>query len=286
MTDSSTALHRQASTRADHLIEQHWDAYTPAEHATWRALFERQTAILSTRAAPEFLSALDVLGYEADRLPDFRRLNERLDKATGWQVVAVPGLAPDDVFFRHLAERRFPSTCFIRRPEEMDYLEEPDIFHDVFGHVPMLANPVFGDYMQAFGEGGLKAIRLGTLGRLSRLYWYTVEFGLIKSNDGLKIYGSGIASSKTESLHCLDSPVPHRIGFDRDRIMRTTYRIDDLQSNYFVIDSFDQLFDATRPDFTPIYQRLAGEADIPWGATVPGDVVIHRGHPPVHPDPA
>ena len=248
--------------RADHTIDQQWERYTPAEHARWRALFARQAALLERRATPEFLSGLKKLGVAADGIPDFRRLNDVLTKATDWRIVAVPGLVPDDVFFEHLANRRFVATCFIRAPEQMDYIAEPDVFHDIYGHVPMLVHPVFADYMQAYGRGGIKALRLGSLTQLARLYWYTVEFGLIRTADGLRIYGSGIVSSKTESIYCLEDPSPNRIAFDLKRIMRTEYQIDRFQDCYFVIDSFEQLFDATRPDFTPIYRELAQMPDI------------------------
>jgi phenylalanine-4-hydroxylase len=185
---------------ADFTIDQNWAAYGTAEHAIWRHLFERQGKLLQGRATPEFLDGIDRLGVAAEGIPDFRRLNEVLDRATGWRIVAVPGLVPDDIFFGHLANRRFPSTCFIRKPEQIDYIEEPDVFHDIFGHVPLLVNPVFADYMQAYGAGGLKALGLGSLKKLARLYWYTVEFGLIRRPEGLRIYGSGIVSSKGESI--------------------------------------------------------------------------------------
>jgi phenylalanine-4-hydroxylase len=266
-----------AVPRADFTIEQDWSAYSAEEHAIWRTLFHRQQEILRERACPEFLEGLTGLGVAADGIPDFRRLNTLLDAATGWTIVAVPGLVPDAVFFGHLANRRFPSTCFIRRADQLDYLEEPDIFHDVYGHVPMLMNPVFADYMQLYGQGALKALRLGALGMLGRLYWFTVEFGLIRTPAGLRIYGSGIVSSKGESIHCLDSRSPNRVGFDLMRIMRTQYRIDSFQKTYFVIDGFDQLFEATRPDFTPYYAALKGLPDIPAGDILPSDVVLQRG---------
>jgi phenylalanine-4-hydroxylase len=211
------------------------------------------------------------LGIVCDGIPDFARLSDHLERATHWRIVAVPGLVPDDVFFRHLAGRRFPATNWIRRPEQMDYLQEPDVFHDVFGHVPMLMNPVFADYLQAYGEGGLKALRLGALHRLARLYWYTVEFGLVRTPEGLRIYGSGIISSRAETLYCLDSAKPNRLAFDLRRVMRTKYRIDDLQETYFVIEGFDHLFAATRPDFAPIYEALAGLPDIEAGAVLAED---------------
>ena len=210
----------------------------------------------------------------ADKIPDFEALSAILMRTTGWRIVAVPGLIPDDVFFRHLSERQFPATYWIRRREQMDYLQEPDVFHDVFGHVPLLMNPIFADYLQAYGRGGLKALSLGALPLLARLYWYTVEFGLIKTGNGLRIYGSGIVSSFSESRYCLENNTPLRLGFDLERIMRTRYRIDDFQETYFVIDSFDQLFDATAPDFTPLYERVAALTEINPSAAISNDSLI------------
>ena len=258
-------------------FRQEWRAYSPAEHAVWRTLFHRQEAVLEGRACRAFLDGLAGLGVAADGIPDFRRLDEVLGAATGWSIVAVPGLVPDDVFFAHLAARRFPSTCFIRRADQLDYLQEPDVFHDIFGHVPMLMNPVFADYMQAYGEGGLKALRLGSLHRLARLYWYTVEFGLIATPEGPRIYGSGIVSSKGESIYALESPAPNRLGFDLLRVMRTRYRIDTYQTSYFVIDDFAQLFAATRPDFTPYYRALEALPDLDPETVLPTDRVVQSG---------
>jgi phenylalanine-4-hydroxylase len=269
----------RVSARPDFTIDQAWPAYTQEEHAIWRTLFERQARVLQGRACDAFLDGISALSVTADGIPDFRRLNDVLGRATGWRIVAVPGLVPDEIFFDHLANRRFPSTCFIRRRDQLDYIQEPDVFHDVFGHVPLLVNPVFGDYMQAYGQGGLKAVRLGALKNLARLYWYTVEFGLIGTDAGLRIYGSGIVSSRGESIHCLDSPAPNRLGFDLLRIMRTDYRIDRFQETYFVIDSFDQLFEATRPDFTPYYAELAAQPDLAPETVLPRDRVLHLGAP-------
>ena len=245
----------------DFTIEQDWGGYSEEEHAVWRLLFQRQERLLAARACREYLDGVAALGVMAAGIPDFAQLNEILNRTTGWQIVAVPGLVPDLVFFDNLARRRFPSTRFIRRRDQLDYLQEPDVFHDIFGHVPLLINPVFADYMQAYGQGGLKAQGLGHLKRLARLYWYTVEFGLISTSEGLRIYGSGILSSAGESVYCLDDPRPHRLGFDLRRVMRTRYRIDCFQDSYFVIDGFDQLFEATRPDFAAIYRELAGLRD-------------------------
>jgi phenylalanine-4-hydroxylase len=250
------------AVRPDFAIEQNWDDYSEEQHAIWRTLFERQQRLLVGRACGEYLEGLSRLGVAADGIPDFRRLSDVLDGATGWRIVAVPGLVPDDVFFAHLARRRFPSTCFIRRRDQLDYLEEPDVFHDICGHVPLLMNPIFADYLQSYGEGGLKALGLGHLQHLARLYWYTVEFGLIATDDGLRIYGSGILSSAGESVYCLQDPRPRRLRFDLRRIMRTRYRIDDFQQLYFVIDDFQELFEATRPDFAPIYREIAVLPDL------------------------
>jgi phenylalanine-4-hydroxylase len=258
--------------------EQKWESYTPEEHAIWRTLFHRQEAILARRACRPFLDGLTALGVEAEGIPDFRRLNEALARATRWRIVAVPGLVADDVFFAHLANRRFPSTCFIRSPDQLDYLQEPDIFHDIFGHVPMLMNPVFADYMEAYGKGGLKALRLHNLEHLARLYWYTVEFGLIREKGGLRLYGAGILSSFSESVFALEDPSPNRIGFDLERVMRTLYRIDDYQQSYFVIESFEQLFEATQPDFTPYYTELARLSDLDPGDVRPSDRLL-RANP-------
>jgi len=158
----------------------------------------------------------------------------------------VKGFIPEDLFFKFLSERKFPTTCFIRRPDQLDYLEEPDIFHDVFGHVPLLINPIFADFMQEFGKKGLEAIDAGMLKFASALYWFTVEFGLIKSNNGLNIYGAGIISSGGESIYCLDSELPARVKFDALRTMKTEYHIDSFQKIYFVIESFQQLFETVR----------------------------------------
>jgi len=263
---------------ADWTIPQAWTSYTTDEHAMWDRLFTRQTSLLPGRVVAAFIEGLDVLRLSRPGIPDFEELNARLGKATGWQVVAVPGLVPEEVFFEHLANRRFVAGRFIRTPEQIDYLEEPDIFHDVFGHVPLLAHPAFADYMQAYGEGGLRAAKLGMIDALARLYWYTVEFGLIRDGDALKLYGAGIVSSHGESIFALDDPSPNRIGFDLERVMRTRYRIDDYQQNYFVIDSFDDLLAQTRDaDFGPLYERLRNLPSIAVGELLPSDEVITRG---------
>jgi phenylalanine-4-hydroxylase len=263
--------------RPDWTIDQGWSNYTPAEHAVWKTLFERQTQLLPGRACDEFVEGMRNLPIGAEQIPNFVELSEVLMQRTGWQVVAVPGLVPDEVFFEHLANRRFPAGNFIRKPHELDYLEEPDVFHDVFGHVPMLMNPSIADYIQAYGEGGLRAKELGVLDKLARVYWYTVEFGLIQQKDGLRIYGAGIASSRTESVFSLDDASPNRIGFDLERVMRTNYRIDDFQESYFVIDSLKDLLELAAIDFAPLYERIAGQPDYQPGDVLPTDRVIAHG---------
>jgi phenylalanine-4-hydroxylase len=262
---------------ADWTISQNWRAYTEVEHDTWDTLYERQMKILPGRASDAFMNGLKALDLNTGGIPDFAVLNPKLKALTGWTVECVPGLVPDDVFFDHLANRRFVSGQFIRKPDQLDYLQEPDIFHDVFGHVPMLTDPDFADYMQAYGKGGQRAAGLGMLPQLARLYWYTVEFGLMESARGLRIYGAGIVSSATESVFALDDPSPNRIGFELERVMRTLYRIDDFQQVYFVIPSIEALKDVTLKDFGPVYEALKGQTDIAVDAVLPGDTVLTRG---------
>jgi phenylalanine-4-hydroxylase len=277
-SDTHVLDHPPEGAAADWTIPQNWAAFTPEEHAVWDTLYARQIALLPGRASQAWLRGLDLLKLSDAGIPNFADLSERLMKLTGWQVVAVPGLVPDDVFFDHMANRRFVAGNFIRRPDQLDYLQEPDVFHDVFGHVPMLADPVFADYMAAYGRGGRRAMELGALKHLSRLYWYTVEFGLIEEADGLRIYGSGIVSSFAESRFALESDSPNRIGFDLKRVMRTEYRIDDFQQNYFVIPSFGALLRATvETDFAPLYADILAQPDIPIARIEPGDRVITHG---------
>ena len=263
--------------RPDWTIDQEWDRYTPAEHAVWETLFTRQAKLLPGRACDEFVEGIRALPIGPEQIPDFRRLSEVLLRRTGWQIVAVPGLVPDEVFFEHLAKRRFPAGQFIRKPDQLDYIEEPDVFHDVFGHLPMLMNQVIADFIQAYGIGGLRAQALGVLPNLARVYWYTVEFGLVQQRGALRIYGSGIASSYTESVFALDDPSPNRIGFDLQRVMRTLYRIDDFQETYFVLDDFDDLLRLADIDFGDIYPKVRSQRELEPGEILPDDRVIIRG---------
>jgi phenylalanine-4-hydroxylase len=258
----------------DHTVEQAWEAYSGEEHALWRRLYARQAALVPQYACREFIASLAALDFGA-AIPRFDEVNGKLARATGWQIVAVPGLVPDRVFFEHLANRRFPVTVWLRKPEEFDYIVEPDVFHDFFGHVPLLFDPVFADYLQAYGEGGLKADRLGAIEMLARLYWYTVEFGLIETPAGIRAYGAGILSSGGELPYCVDSGEPNRLGFDLLRIMRTLYKIDTFQETYFVIRDFRELFEATEPDFTPYYEALASHEILSPRAVLPTDRVAN-----------
>lgn len=258
---------------AQYVIAQDWSAYTPAQHALWRRLYQRQSALLPGRACDAFMTSLQKMSA-SEAIPCFEHTSEALHKATAWQLVAVPGLIPDLTFFEHLASRRFPVTVWLREPEEFDYIVEPDVFHDFFGHVPLLFDPVFADHLQQYGLGGLKAMRLDSLNLIARLYWYTVEFGLMQSHQGLRAYGAGILSSGDEIRHCLNSIEPKRLAFDPARVMRTQYRIDSYQQTYFVVRDFQELFDKTEPDFTPIYARLKMQEALPAGVLLEGEEVI------------
>jgi phenylalanine-4-hydroxylase len=265
-----------ARAGADYTCPQDWASYTEADHDTYRRLYERQTALLPGLACKEFIEALPSLGVK-DRIPQFGEINERLMPATGWELVAVPGLIPERPFFDLLAHRRFPVTDWIRKPDEFDYIVEPDVFHDLFGHVPLLFNPVFADYVQRYGAGGLKAHDLGAGELLSRLYWYTIEFGLVRQSDGVRAYGAGILSSSGELSHSVTSPRPQRIALDLLRCMRTRYKIDDYQATYFVINSFEHLFEMTAPDFAPFYEAVRSLGDLPADATIASDSSITLG---------
>ena len=269
---------KPANAREDWTIDQGWSDYTDQEHQTWDVLYERLMKVLPNRAAPEFIKGLAALDLHRGGIPDFERMSDELESLTGWRVVAVPGLVPDEVFFEHLANRRFPAGNFIRKPDQLDYIQEPDVFHDVFGHVPMLTDPVFADYMVAYGEGGLRSLRHASLKNLAALYWYTVEFGLIQTDQGLRIYGAGIVSSPAESRFSLEDQSPNRIAFDLQRLMRTDYRIDDFQQTYFVIESYEQLFRATvDTDFAPLYADMQGKFDLKPEDVLPTDQVITQG---------
>ena len=256
--------------RADYTCEQDFSRYSEVDHDTYRRLYARQMQQLPGLACSAFIDAVAHLG-EPERIPRFDDVSERLVRATGWELVGVPGLIPEEAFFALLARRKFPVTDWMRTPDEFDYVVEPDVFHDLFGHVPLLFQPLFADYMQAYGQGGLKAARLDACEMLARLYWYTVEFGLIAAPEGLRAYGAGILSSAGELRHAVTSSQARRVAFDLQRLMRSLYRIDTYQPIYFVIDGFEQLFDATAPDFTPLYEVVRGLPTLEPGIVLHGE---------------
>ena len=261
---------------ADYTIEQPFETYTEEEHARWRFLYDRQKALLPGYACDEFIDGLEELNA-SDRIPRLEDANKVLKAKTGWNLVAVPGLIPDGVFFDHLANKRFPVSWWMRKAHEVDYLVEPDIFHDFFGHVPLLSNPVFADYMRQYGAGGPKALEHGAEKKLARLYWYIVEFGLINTDAGLRAFGAGMLSSKDETIYSVKSDKPNRIGFDLARVLQTKYMVDDFQKTYFVIDSFDDLFKICGQDFTAIYEAIGDKEPIEAHEILPSDRVVSRG---------
>jgi phenylalanine-4-hydroxylase len=267
----------EAKRHADWTIDQDWPSYSAEEHDRWNRLFARQSKLLPGRACREALAAMQRLELSQSGVPNFAELSDRLAAITGWRVVAVAGLIPDDAFFEHLANRRFPAGAFIRPEHELDYLEEPDVFHDVFGHVPLLANPVYATFLEAYGKGGQRALERGQLHNLARLYWYTVEFGLMQTSEGLRIFGAGIMSSPAETVFSLEDSSPNRIAFDLERVMRTKYIIDDFQQTYFVIDSFQRLLEDCYQDFGLLYDRLRLATDIEAHEVVEGDRILSKG---------
>jgi len=258
--------------RADFTVDQEMAGYSATDRMVWDTLMDRQTAMVRTHACAEFIRGIDALGGRTG-IPELSRISDFIEQRTGWRLVAVPGFIPDDAFFAHLAARRFPVSVWVRRPEEIDYLVEPDLFHDFFGHVPMLLHPVFADYLAAYGAKGLEAARENALPRLARLYWYMVEFGLVDTPDGLKAYGAGMLSSSAETHYSIESPRPHRIWFDLARVMRTRYMIDDFQKIYFVLPDFDTLFSAMARDFGALYEDLRSQPDIEADQLIAGDRV-------------
>lgn len=272
---------------ADWTIAQNWSAFTPAQHATWRTLFDQQSAALAGYASADFLRGLDILRLVAPGVPDFAALNRRLKPATGWEIVAVPGWIPNEPFFDHLANRRFPAANFLRPPEQVGYSEEPDMFHDIFGHVPMLTNPAFGEFLVAYGQAGLRAEKMGASDFLGRLWLYTVEFGLVVENGELRAFGGGLLSSYAETLRALTSPEPRRIALDIERVMRTKYHFDEFQRIYFVVEGFEELLRATEDtDFAAIYRRIADAPALEPGDAFAGDVPYDGPLQPVRPGPA
>lgn len=272
---------------ADWTIDQKWTAFTARQHETWQTLFHQQSAALARYACRDFLKGLDLLGQISRGIPDFADLNRRLGPATGWEVVAVPGWIPNRPFFEHLANRRFPAANFLRPPEQIGYSEEPDMFHDIFGHVPMLINPAFSEFLVAYGEAGLRAERLGAADFLGRLWLYTTEFGLVVEEGELRAFGGGLLSSFAECLAALTSPAPRRVWLDIERVMRTQYHFDRFQHIYFVVEGFDHLLRATEEaDFSSIYRKISGEPSLQPEDGFRGDRVYDGPLQPALPGPA
>ena len=267
---------------ADWTMPQNWRFFTAQQHETWRTLFDKQSDALHGYACRSFLDGLDILRQLKPGVPDFSELNAVLTPVSGWEVVAVPGWIPNKPFFEHLANKRFPAANFVRPPEQIAYSEEPDMFHDIFGHVPMLTDPAFSDFLVAYGEAGLRAEKLGASDFLGRLWLYTVEFGLVVEDGELRAFGGGLMSSFAETLSALTSPEPQRIWLDIERVMRTRYNFDEFQHVYFVVAGFDQLLRATEDtDFASIYRRIAAEPPLEPQDAYPGDEP-YAGHlPPV-----
>ncbi|MEM6856965.1 MAG: phenylalanine 4-monooxygenase [Pseudomonadota bacterium] len=281
--DVFTAPLKRPAHVGEDWLEPAQTVYSSEDHAIWDDLFARQMELLPGRAATAFLEGLEKLDLGKGGVPDFGAMSEELDALTGWSVVPVPMLIPDHVFFWHLANRRFPAGNFIRTRETFDYIQEPDVFHDVFGHVPMLTDPVFADYMQEYGRAGWKAMRYNRLKALGSLYWYTVEFGLIEEADGIKAYGAGILSGPTEIIFATQGKSPNRIMLNVDRVMRTDYVISDLQPTYFVIESFADLYRQTvERDFDRLYRNLPSGFTYANSAVIDVDYVVSRGTQEYH----
>jgi len=273
MAFTATDPRTQQPIPANFVVPQRPQDYTEQDHATWRTLFARQSALLHDRVVDEFYDGLEALGIRDDGIPDFEAMSHVLMRATGWRVVAVPGLVPDDVFFAHLAARRFPAGYWIRKPEQLDYIEEPDVFHDVFGHVPLLMQPRYAEYMAAYGRAGLR-LSGDVLKMLARLYWYTVEFGLMQRPEGLRIFGAGIISSGGEAVYSLESEEPLRVAFDCERVLRSDYKIDDFQRIYFVLSGYEDLPQLER---VTLDRHIAAARGLPMlkpGQSTEGDVAV------------
>ena len=227
------------------MMTQDYDAYTAEDFKVWRLLYERQIANLPKAASQDYLEGLKRIHFHSGQIPDFRKTNIFLAELTGWQIHVVPGLIPDDEFFQLMANKRFPASTWLRELRKIDYLEEPDMFHDVFGHVPLLTNRPFVNYLQQLSKIALRYIdNPWVIQLISRIYWFTVEFGLIREKGQIRIYGAGILSSAGETKFSLSDEATH-VDFDVDTILQTPYRKDEFQKQYFVIDSYEQLYHST-----------------------------------------
>lgn len=259
----------------DWTMPQNWSQFSVTEHETWDRLVAKQSRALDKLACRSFLAGLDILRLAKPGIPDLTDLNPRLEAATGFTIVPVPGVIPNDAFFRHLAERRFPAANFLRSAHSLDYSEEPDMFHDLFGHLPMLTDPIFADFMVAYGKAGLRAESLDAIDFLGRLYLHTVEFGLVREGGGLRGFGAGMLSSYAETVYAVTAPEVRRLHFDLPRVMRSEYLFDQFQKTYFVIDSFEHLRKvAEETDFAPIYTHLRNLPLLAPDADCPDDVAF------------
>ncbi|RUO25790.1 phenylalanine 4-monooxygenase [Aliidiomarina minuta] len=222
-------------------------AWSDEENAIWRDLVERQLKLMPGKACDEYMAGLDLIDFPKDRIPQLGEINKVLSETTGWQVTQVPALIPFDEFFRLLANKEFPVATFIRTREEFDYLQEPDIFHEIFGHCPLLTNPAFAEFTHTYGKLGYAATPKERV-YLARLYWFTVEFGLMKTEQGLRIYGGGILSSPGETEYAVNSDKPERYPLKALDALRTPYRIDIMQPVYYTIESVEELFKISEMD--------------------------------------
>ncbi|MEP1421358.1 MAG: phenylalanine 4-monooxygenase [Erythrobacter sp.] len=256
----------------DWSMSQNWAQFTQNDHDRWSHFAAKQTRALQGLASDTFLEGVRALELDTMGVPDFDRWNERLREVTGWEVVAVPGVIPNEPFFKMLAERKFPLANFLRQGPSFEYSDEPDMFHDVFGHMPMFIDPTFGEFMNAYGRAGIRAERQGMSDWLGRLYLHTVEFGLIRQGGGLRAYGAGLMSSYAETVHALTSGAPRRLQFDLPRLMRTQWPFDEFQPTYFVIESFDALLEEMETtSLKHVYASVSDLPLIPIGESVPGD---------------
>lgn len=257
---------------SDWSMPQNWEQFTSQDHERWRTFAAKQAKALEGLASATFLEGVRALELDRLGVPDFAIWNERLHSLTGWEVVAVPGVIPNAPFFKMLSQRKFPVANFLRQGPSFDYNDEPDMFHDVFGHMPMFIDPTFGEFMCAYGRAGIRAERLGMSDWLGRLYLHTVEFGLIQEGGGLRAYGAGLMSSHAETLHALTSPAPRRLKFDLPRLMRTDWPFDEFQPTYFVIESFDALLEEMETtSLKQVYDTVRALPLIAIGEPAPSD---------------
>ena len=256
----------------DWSMPQNWEQFSASDHQRWSEFAARQAKALEGLACDTFLDGVRALELDRMGVPEFAKWNDRLRSLTGWEVVAVPGVIPNEPFFKMLSERRFPVANFLRQGPSFDYSDEPDMFHDVFGHMPMFIDPAFGEFMSAYGRAGIRAERLGMSDWLGRLYLHTVEFGLIKQRGELRAYGAGLMSSHAEAVHALTSNTPRRLQFDLPRLMRTDWPFDEFQPTYFVIESFEALLEEMETtSLTHVYDEVRDLPLIPIGEAAPGD---------------